>query len=125
MGFWKDLGKAVSRTIDADIERSNEARTKEAKARRLMDEAAELRRRSIFNIDPPMPSRQTAQEAQEERILREIGESYRRERATRDLRRAAEDRREYSLVRHYLQAETREVEHQRDLRRDLNRVRGW
>lgn len=124
MGFWKDLGKAVSRTIDADIERSNEARAKEAKARRLMDEAAELRRRSIFNIDP-MPSRQTAQEAQEERILRQIGESYRREREARAARRVEEDRQDWSRVRHYLDVETREVEFQRELRRDLNRVRGY
>lgn len=125
MGFWKDLGKAVSRTIDADIERSNEARAKEAKARRLMDEAAELRRRSIFNIDPPMPSRQTAQEAQEERILRQIGESNRRERDARERRRVEEDRQDWSRVRHYLDVETREVEFRRELRRDLNRVRGY
>lgn len=124
MGFWKDLGKAVTRTIDADIERSNEARAKEAKARRLMDEAAELRRRSIFNIDP-MPSRHTAQEAQEARILRQISESYRRERDARAARRVEEARQDWSRVRHYLDVEAREVEFQLELRRDLNRVRGY
>ena len=122
MGFWKELGKAISHTVDEDIKRTRKASEKEAEARRLMDEAADLRRRSIFNIDSP---RQTAQEREEERILRQMGDSSRRERATRESRAAAEERRDWAMVNHYLRVESREREYRQELTRDLNRVRRY